>query len=257
VSAEVTAIGALSGSPSVVAFPEMTQSGTDDDPAPPSVSVVIPTLNEAANIGVVMDRIPAWVYEVLVVDGHSTDGTREVVRSHRSDARVILQRGKGKGDALNCGFAAATGDIIVMLDADGSTDPAEIPRFVAALRTGADYAKGTRFVTGGGSADISRVRRFGNLGLNFLVNRLWGARYSDLCYGYNAFWRHHLPSLQIDCSGFEVETLLNIKATRAKLTVVEVPSYERNRLSGVSNLSAMRDGTRVLRTIIAERIRPH
>ena len=153
-----------------------------------------------------------------------------MVRQARPDARVIFQDGKGKGNALSCGFGAATGDIIVMLDADGSTDPAEIPRFIAALRTGADYAKGTRFVTGGGSADISRTRRIGNRALNVIVNRLWGAKYSDLCYGYNAFWQRHLPRLQIDSSGFEVETLLNIKAHRAKLAIIEVPSFEGHRL---------------------------
>jgi glycosyltransferase involved in cell wall biosynthesis len=224
---------------------------------PPTISVVIPTLNEALNIGLVIARIPQWVDEIIIVDGHSTDGTSEVVRKCRPDAVIIVQEGRGKGDALKSGFAAATGDIIVMLDADGSTDPREIPRFVAALRTGADYAKGTRFVTGGGSSDISMFRRVGNRVLNVIVNQLWGAKYTDLCYGYNAFWRHHLPKLQIESSGFEVETLLNIKAHRANLLVVEVASYENDRLSGVSNLSAFRDGMRVLRTIIAERIRPY
>ena len=220
------------------------------------MSVVIPALNEARNIATVIERIPEWVHDIIVVDGHSTDGTCDVVRQARPDARVIFQDGKGKGNALSCGFGAATGDIIVMLDADGSTDPAEIPRFIAALRTGADYAKGTRFVTGGGSSDISRTRRIGNRALNVIVNRLWGAKYSDLCYGYNAFWRRHLRSLQIDSSGFEVETLLNIKAHRAKLAIIEVPSFEGHRLSGVSHLSAVPDGVRVLRTIIAEWIRP-
>ncbi len=223
---------------------------------PPSVSAVIPTLNEADNIGHVISRIPAWVDEVIVVDGDSIDGTPEVAKSARDDVVVIQQDGRGKGDALSCGFAAAKGDIIVMLDADGSTDPAEIPRFVAALRTGADFAKGTRFAMGGGSADITRLRRAGNRMLGGLVNRLWGVQYTDLCYGYNAFWRSCLPELHVDCNGFEVETLLNIKAARRRLRIVEVPSYEANRMSGASNLSARRDGIRILRTILAERIRP-
>jgi hypothetical protein len=143
-----------------------------------------------------------------------------------------------------------------MLDADGSMDPSEIPRFIAALRTGADFAKGTRFLAGGGSSDISRTRRLGNWALKSLVNRLWRTRYTDLCYGYNAFWSRHLQALEINSNGFEVETLLNIRATRCRLALVEVPSFERDRLSGVSNLSATRDGFRVLRTIIAERVRP-
>ena len=224
--------------------------------APPTVSVVIPTLNEAENIGFVLDRIPDWVEEVIVVDGHSTDGTPEVVRSHRPDAVLVNQDAKGKGNALNCGFAASTSDIIVMLDADGSTDPAEIPRFIAALRTGADFAKGTRFVTGGGSADISRLRRLGNLALNVLVNRLWGSDYTDLCYGYNAFRANCLQSLLVDSPGFEVETLINIRIARLGLKVAEVPSFEGRRINGISNLRPIRDGVRILRVILRERFSP-
>jgi len=223
---------------------------------PPTVTVVIPTLNEAGNLDHVLPRIPHWVDEVIVVDGGSIDGTVELARALLPDARILHQVGRGKGSALTQGFRAATGDIVVMLDADGSTDPAEIPRFVAALRTGADFAKGTRFVAGGGSADITGLRRLGNAALVCAVNRLWGTRYSDLCYGYIAVWRDKLELLSVDCVGFEVETLLNIRAVTAGLNVAEVPSFEKARLHGVSNLSAHRDGMRVLRTIVAEWIRP-
>jgi glycosyltransferase involved in cell wall biosynthesis len=221
-----------------------------------AVSVVIPTLNEARNLPHVFERMPIDVAEVVVVDGRSTDDTVEVAKACWPDAVVLQQPGKGKGDALACGFRAATGDVIVMLDADGSTDPAEIPRFVAALITGADFAKGTRFVTGGGSSDITRVRRAGNRVLSGLVNMMWNADYSDLCYGYNAFWSRCLDDVLPDCSGFEVETLMSVRLAKRKLKVVEVPSFEAPRRHGVSNLHARRDGMRVLRTILAERIRP-
>lgn len=224
-------------------------------PAPPAVSVVIPARNEAANLAHVLPRVPGDVHEVVLVDGNSTDGTAEAARAARPDVRVVQQPGRGKGDALACGFAATDGDIIVMLDADGSTNPDEIPRFVAALLTGADFAKGTRFVTGGGSADITPIRRAGNRALRGLVNGLFGTRYSDLCYGYNAFWRHCLPHIGVDCAGFEVETLMNLRAARAGLNVVEVPSYEDSRLSGTSKLRPSRDGLRVLRTVFTERAR--
>jgi glycosyltransferase involved in cell wall biosynthesis len=220
------------------------------------VSVVMPTLNEAENLPHVFERMPIEVFEVILVDGNSTDGTIDVATQLWPSLRVITQSGKGKGNALTCGFWAAKGDVIVMLDADGSTDPAEIPRFVAALLTGADFAKGTRFIAGGGSADITRVRRVGNWALAKLVNSLWGGQYSDLCYGYNAFWRRHLPFIIPDCEGFEVETLINIRATRAGLRIHEVPSFEDSRRHGASNLQARRDGLRVLRTIVAERLRP-
>lgn len=225
--------------------------------AAPSVTVVIPALNESENIEWVLDRIPEWVDEVIVVDGGSTDGTVEKVLAHLGGAAVIGQPGTGKGDALRCGFDAATGDIIVMLDADGSTDPAEIPRFVAALRTGADFAKGTRYVTGGGSSDITTTRSWGNKTLTILVNRCWReANFSDLCYGYNAFWRRFLPTLHVDATGFEVETLLSVRALRNRLRVIEVPSFENSRLTGASKLRSFRDGSRALRTIVAERLRP-
>ena len=221
------------------------------------VSVVVPTLNEAENVAHVLERIPEGVFEIIVVDGYSTDATVEVARRCRPEVLVVEQTARGKGNALACGFWAASGDIIVMLDADGSTDPAEIPRFVAALLAGADFAKGSRFLTGGGSDDITAVRKLGNAVLSGMVNRMWGVNYSDLCYGYNAFWRRHLPFVSPECRGFEVETLMNIRAAKAGLRIHEVPSYEYERRSGVSNLSAHRDGIRVLRTIAAERIRPH
>jgi glycosyltransferase involved in cell wall biosynthesis len=220
------------------------------------VSVVIPTMNEELNLPHVLEAIPRDIAELIIVDGRSVDATVEVAKALWPGVRIVSQSGKGKGNALNCGFMAARGDIVVMLDGDGSTDPAEIPRFVAALITGADFAKGTRFVTGGGSSDLTPVRRIGNKMLSGLVNTFWDTNYSDLCYGFNAFWRRCLPQILADCSGFEVETLMNIRLARSELKVVEVPSFEKNRLHGTSNLRAARDGMRVLRTIAAERVRP-
>ena len=223
----------------------------------PTVSVVIPTLNEAGNIGGVLEKMPPEVTEVIIVDGHSTDGTVEAARSQWPDARIVFQDGKGKGNALACGIRLSTGDITVMLDADGSTDPAEIPRFTNALLNGYDFAKGTRFALGGGSEDITRTRRMGNRILVGVVNTIWGVQYTDLCYGYNAFWTRCARIVHAPCNGFEVETLMNIRAASAKdLRIVEVPSFEASRNHGVSNLSATRDGIRVLRTILAEWLRP-
>jgi glycosyltransferase involved in cell wall biosynthesis len=219
------------------------------------VSVVIPALNEARNLPHVLTRLPEDIYEVIFVDGHSVDLTMEVARALYCDVRFVKQTGRGKGNALQSGFQACRGDIIVMLDADGSADGAEIPRFVDALCRGADFAKGSRFLEGGGSADITRLRRLGNWGLNLLVNTLYGTRYTDLCYGYNAFWAHCLPRINVDCDGFEVETLINVRIAKAGLRVAEVPSYEGLRIHGASNLHAVRDGLRVLRTILSERFR--
>ncbi|MDQ3668756.1 MAG: glycosyltransferase family 2 protein [Actinomycetota bacterium] len=222
--------------------------------APPRVSVVIPTLNEARNLPHVFAKLPADIFEVVLVDGRSTDDTVEVARDLYPNVRIVGQTRKGKGNALACGFAACRGDVIVMLDADGSANGEEIPRFVDALVAGADFAKGSRFIEGGGSSDITPLRGAGNWFFSTLVNVLFGTRYSDLCYGYNAFWAHCLPHMSVDCDGFEVETLINIRVARAGLAIAEVPSFEEDRIHGESNLRTFRDGFRVLRTIFRERL---
>jgi glycosyltransferase involved in cell wall biosynthesis len=223
-----------------------------DSHDPPRLSVVIPALNEARNIGHVLQTLPDDVFEVILVDGHSTDGTVEVARAIRGDIRVVVQPGIGKGDALAAGFAACRGDVVVMLDADGSADGAEIPRFVDALLAGADLVKGSRFLNGGGSTDLSTLRRAGNRVFCSMVNTLFGTRYSDLCYGYNAAWLPELRGLSLDCGGFEVETVLSIRSAKSGLRVTEVPSMEADRLYGRSNLRTFRDGFRVLRAILRE-----
>ena len=232
----------------------------------PTVTVVIPTLNEERNLPHVFAKLPADVTEVILVDGGSVDRTVAVARELRPDVVVVQQTRTGKGNALACGFAACTGDIIVMIDADGSTDPGEIPLFVAQLVAGADFVKGSRFDKGGHSHDITPLRKLGNDGLNLVVNVLFGTRFTDLCYGYNAFWRSVVPVLDLPATtlarpadgsklwgdGFEIETMINIRAAADGMKVGEVGSVEHARIHGESNLNTFRDGFRVLRTIFAE-----
>ena len=237
----------------------------------PKVTVVIPAKNEADSLPHVLSSLPTGLHQVIVVDGGSTDGTTDVARRFVG-VTVIGQTRTGKGNALACGFAVATGDFIVMLDADGSTDPGEIPHFVEALARGVDFAKGSRSLEGGGSSDLSLFRRVGNFGLNKIVNLIYGTRYTDLCYGYNAFRRECLEAIDLEPGekvgleadgpdgmrwgdGFEVETLIHIRVAKAGLKVLEVPSFERTRLFGRSNLHAVSDGIRVLRCIRTERKR--
>ncbi len=234
----------------------------------PRISIVVPAKNEALNLSVVLPQLPE-VHEVILVDGGSVDGTVAAARRALPGIVTVLQARRGKGNALAAGFARVTGDIVVMFDADGSADPLEIERFVTALTDGADFAKGSRFTAGGGSADITPVRKLGNLFLNTLFNLGFSSRYTDLCYGYNAFWADLIPLLDLPDhtrpapangtmlwgDGFEIETVINCRFAAAGVDIVEVPSVEKLRMFGESNLNAVSDGLRVLRTLISERRR--
>ncbi|MFP3966161.1 glycosyltransferase family 2 protein [Actinomadura fulvescens] len=215
----------------------------------PTVTAVIPTLNEAANLRWLMPRLTA-VDEIVIVDGESTDGTVEYVLSVRPDARVIVEPPTGKGTAMRTGMAAATSEIIIMLDADGSMDPAEFDSFLALLCRGYDFVKGTRYGCGGGSDDLTGLRRLGNSALTGLANRLYRQNWSDLCYGYVALRREAVERLQLESTGFEIETEMCVNAVRAGLRIAEVASHETERRHGESNLNTWRDGWRVLKTMV-------
>jgi glycosyltransferase involved in cell wall biosynthesis len=217
----------------------------------PKVSFIIPTLNEARNLPWLLPRIPAWAHEVIIVDGRSSDATVEVARELR-DVTIVLEPRRGKGAALQAGFKAARGDIIIAMDADGSMAPEEALLFVGALMAGADLVKGSRFLQGAGTTDMSLFRMVGNWGLTQAVRLLYGGSFTDLCYGYFAFWASHVPTLHCDCDGFEIETLISVRALKNQLHIVEVASFEAARISGRSNLRAVPDGWRVLKTILRE-----
>lgn len=217
-----------------------------------AVSVVIPALNEAENLPHVLPRIPSWVKEILLVDGRSTDTTVEVAKQLRPDIRIIVQEGRGKGAAIRSGFAAATGDIIVLMDADGSMDPAELPFFVGALLSGADYAKGSRFLHSGGTDDMPLYRRLGNWGFVVLTNVLFGTSYTDITYGYNAVWRRYKHALALEIDGWDHEIIGNIRAARNGLRVVEVPSFEYPRIGGQAKLATISAGWTILKAILCE-----
>ena len=213
------------------------------------VSVVIPARNEAEALPFVLEKIPPWVHEVILVDGLSIDETVAVAKRKLPQIRVVHQTGRGKGNALREGFFSAKGDIVVALDADGSMDPGEISRYVELIEVGFDYVKGSRMMAGGSSEDLTRFRRFGNWVFRTLTNVITGSRYSDLCYGYFAVRRSAIDRLDLRADGFEIETEINIRAHHAGLRVSEVPSSEFLRTHGTSQLSTFKDGFRILTTI--------
>jgi glycosyltransferase involved in cell wall biosynthesis len=215
-----------------------------------TVSLVIPVRNEARNIGWVLEQITDEATEIIVVDGDSTDVTIVTARRSRPDIRVVPQQGPGKGSALRTGFLAATGDIIIMMDADGSMSPSEIPHYVHFIANGYDFVKGSRFISGGSSLDITWFRQLGNRFLLGVFNSLYHGHLTDLCYGFCAFDRRYLEHLHLSATGFEIEAEMTVRAMQAGLRIAEVPSVELPRRSGASNLHAIRDGIRVLRTVL-------
>jgi hypothetical protein len=220
-----------------------------------TMSVVIPTLNEALNIEPVLRQLSRFD-DIVLVDGMSTDATVELARSVRPDVRVLQRPPRGKGDALRAGFAAATGDVIVIMDADGSMDPGEVEVFMAMMAVGFDLVKGSRMACGGGSHDLTTIRLLGNAALCKLANTLFHTQWTDLCYGYLAFRRNCLPRMALTADGFEIESQILGHAAVAGMRIAEVPSVELPRLAGESHLNARRDGTRILKTMLAARFAP-
>ncbi len=219
------------------------------------ISVVIPAHNEAKNLPYVLPMIPGWVHEILLVNNDSTDDTVEVACRLSPLVRIVnTEHRRGKGVALQAGFAAATGDIIVMMDADGSSDPRELPRFIEALLAGAYHAKGSRFIGDGGSSDFTYLRWIGSRVLIWITNLLFGVHFTDMFCGFNAFWKDCLNFFDVDCDGFEIEALLHLRICKANLEIVEVPSFEHTRINGISNFRTFRDGWRVLKMILKERV---
>ena len=223
----------------------------------PTVSIVIPTLNEAENLPFVLPYIPMdWIDEVLLVDGRSTDSTVIVAQELMPSIKVVLEPKLGKGAALRAGYQRSSGEIIIVMDADGSHDPREIPRFINALMEGSDFVKGSRFAPGGGTTDMPPVRQWGNKFFVFLVNLLFNVHFSDLCYGYHAFWRYCLDNIDLDgIDGFEIDTAVYVRALCQRLRITEVPSFEGYRFRGVGKLRTFPDGFRVLQTILRETMR--
>ncbi len=234
----------------VTALPELSP------PKALTISVVIPTWNEAANIGPVLRQLARFV-DIVIVDAFSQDGTVEIARQVRPDLTLVQRPPRGKGDALRAGFAVATGDVIVIMDADGSMDPEEINVFMSMMSVGFDLVKGSRLAVGGGSHDLTMIRTAGNAALCMLANTLFGTRWTDLCYGYLAFRRECLSQLALRSDGFEIESEILAHAALAKLRIAEIPSIEMPRLTGESHLNARRDGFRILRTMLAARMTPH
>jgi glycosyltransferase involved in cell wall biosynthesis len=218
----------------------------------PKVSVIICALNEEPNLPKVLPRIPDWVQEVILVDGHSTDKTVTVAKDLLPSIHVLYQPGRGKDDAMKYGFRKASGDLLVTLDADGSTDPLQIIEFVSALLSGYDFVKGSRFLKE--TPVMPLHRKMGNKLLVLFTNLLFNTRYTDVCCGYNAFWKKCLKTIDLPDNQFDYEPVLLAKIRKAGLKVAEVQCKDFGRMNGNSKLPMSTQGLKAVVAILHQRL---
>jgi glycosyltransferase involved in cell wall biosynthesis len=231
----------------------LTKQTQDSAPGPLAITLIIPTLNEADGLREILPRVPAYIAELIVVDGGSTDDTVAVVNELRPDALVLEQSGRGKGNALKTGADVARGQIIVMMDADGSMNPEDIVLFVDKLLDGADFVKGSRVLPGAGSNDFTKLREFGNNFLTRAANVVGGGGYTDITFGFTGYWKSALADLGDLSDGFGYEMQAAVRAARGGMITAEVPTHEPARVGGESKLNPFTDGWSILRVILGER----
>jgi len=214
------------------------------------ISLIIPAKNEEKNLKYIIPKIPDIIDEIILVDGNSTDNTVKKALELNSKTKVIKQKTKGKGNAIIEGFSAAIGNILIMIDADGSMNPKEILLHLEKINEGYDLVKGSRFLKNGYTEDMTRFRKIGNNFFVKLTNFLFKVNFTDLCYGYISMKRDVFTKLDLYSEGFSIETEIVTKAALLKMKISEVPSIEKKRIHGTSNLKAIKDGYNILKTIL-------
>jgi glycosyltransferase involved in cell wall biosynthesis len=234
----------------------------------PLVSVIVPTRNEAKNLEIVLPAIAAVrpaVHEIIVVDGNSTDGSIDVARRVLPSVKRSPRPARARATRWRAGSPPPPGDVVVMFDADGSPTRPRSPRSWPRSSRAPTSPRAAASHPAAAATTSPCCAAAATRGLNGVANTLFGTAYSDLCYGYNAFWADLLPLLDLPPieapataagmlwgDGFEIETVLNCRVAAAGLRITEVPSVERQRMFGETNLRTFADGARVLRTLIAE-----
>ena len=206
------------------------------------VSAVVPTKNEAGGIVGIVEALRPVVDEILVVDGHSVDGTREAAKA--AGARVLLDHGKGKGDAYRVGIQNASGDVLVFIDADGSHNARDVPALIQPIIDGtADLVVASRHRGGSDEwqGDVDTwLRAMGSGLLSVIINKRWGSRLTDVLNGFRAARRDAALTAGVYADGFDVEQHMIVQFLKHGFRVTEVPSHEQCRQWGNSKLQTFR-----------------
>ncbi|WP_297519489.1 S-layer glycoprotein N-glycosyltransferase AglJ [Thermococcus sp.] len=218
-----------------------------------NITIVIPTLNEEDGIGKVIDAFKEQGYtNILVIDGNSKDKTREIAKE--KGARVVIQSGKGKGQAVAEAFSLVNTDVAVLIDGDGTYDPYDVEKMIEPIREGiAEHVIGNRLINYEKGA-FTRLNVIGNKILNWLFRVTYGVELYDILSGYRALTRDVYKSVNLTKNGFEVETELTVETLAKGFRIVEVPInyYKRH---GETKLSPLGDGLKIGRTIIEMLVR--
>ena len=222
----------------------------------PFISVVIPAFNEESNIDRVLQEVhevlsrAGFPYEVVVVDDGSTDRTCEVARRYDIDL-VSNSKNLGKGGALKAGLSQARGQVVVVMDADGSHRAEDIPELIDPVLNGeAHVTVGSRFKTSEGKNSTSRLHLIGNRIINTLILLLTRRYISDSQSGFRAFKRDTLIKMPISCSEYEVETEMTIRMLKSGCKIKEVPIRCKQREKGFSKIDSFRDGFKILKAVL-------
>ncbi|MBI3007943.1 MAG: glycosyltransferase [Candidatus Omnitrophica bacterium] len=227
------------------------------------VSVIVPSLNEAGAIEEILRGISREnVDEILVIDGNSTDGTIEIVKG--MGYRLLMQSRKGLGNAIQEGIKNTNGEIIIIVDADGSHETRDIPKLVEKIKEGYDLVVGSRYISGPGlrglfwcnrqssSYDDTFIRELGNRIFTYLCRKIYHLEVHDILMGFKAFRREIFKKINLAESGQQFDAEIIIKAQKAGFKIGEVPTTEHKRTYGKSKLSVPYHGFKVLWVVIRE-----